>query len=61
MTVLTICVSAFLTLGLLAAAVIWTALIASKRHDAKARSKELDRSGYGSLREPHTKPSRFQS
>jgi hypothetical protein len=53
-----ICGSAYLIVGALASGLIWMALIASKRHEAKEETLSYDTVEYGSFREPSTKPSR---
>ena len=61
MTMAEIFVTAYLTVGALAAGLIWTALIASKRRDEKAKRVNHGRLQFGLFRERNTKPSRFQS
>ena len=53
-----ICGSAYLIVGALASGLIWTALIASKRHDAKEENLNYDSVEYVPFRERSTKPSR---
>ena len=52
-------VTAYLGVGALAAALIWMALIASKRHDDKSKNVNHERSEFNLFRERNTKPSRF--
>jgi len=59
MTMAEIFVTAYLGVGALAAALIWMALIASKRHDDKAKTVNHGRLEYHLFRERNTKPSRF--
>ena len=59
MTMAEIIVGAYLTFGLVAGGVIWTALIASKRRDEKAENLSYDHMKYRAFGEPNTKPSRF--
>lgn len=59
MTVAEICVSAYLIVGLLAAILIWTALIASKRQDNKMERPTHDFLQTRPFRKRKTKPSRF--
>jgi hypothetical protein len=59
MTVAEIFIGAYLIVGLLAAALIWIALIASKRRDDKAKDVNYDHLKYSPFRERNTKPSRF--
>lgn len=53
-----ILITAYLTIGALAAALIWTALIASKRRDEKTKYVEDRSIKYNMFRERNTKPSR---
>lgn len=53
-----ICGSAYLIVGALASGLIWTALIASKRHEAKEENVSYDSVEYNPFRERSTKPSR---
>lgn len=59
MTVVEIFVIAYLIVGLLAAALIWIALMASKRRADKAKDVNRDLLEYSPFRERNTKPSRF--
>jgi hypothetical protein len=59
MTVAEICVSAYLGVGLLAATLIWTTLIASKRRDNKTERSTHDFLQTHPFRQRKTKPSRF--
>ena len=59
MTVAEICVSAYLVIGLLAAGLIWIALIASKRQDNKTERPTHHFIQRRPFREQKTKPSRF--
>ena len=56
-----ILITAYLVIGALVSALIWVILIASKRREDKV--KRVNRRGSESnlIREPSTKPSRFQS
>lgn len=54
-----ILITAYLVVGALASALIWVILMASKRHENKAKNVQLGRSKYNLFREPNTKPSRF--
>lgn len=54
-----ILITAYLTIGALAAGLIWMALIASKRRDEKTKNVEYRSVKYNLFREPNTKPSRF--
>jgi hypothetical protein len=58
MTMAEIFAGAYLTFGLVAVGMIWTALIASKRRDDKAENVSYDHLKYSPFREPNTKPSR---
>jgi hypothetical protein len=58
MTVAEICVSAYLGVGLLAAILIWTNLVASKRQDRKPERPTHDLVERGPFRERKTKPSK---
>lgn len=61
MTMAEILVTAYLIVGALAAALIWIALIASKRQDEKienTKNVNHGRLGYNLFRERNTKPSR---
>ena len=60
MTMVEIVVTAYLVVGALAATLIWTALIASKRPNEKAKRVNHGRLQYSLFRERNTKPSRFQ-
>ena len=60
MTMAEIFVTAYLVVGALVAALIWMALIASKRRDEKAQKANYGRLEYNLFRERNTKPSRFQ-
>jgi len=59
MTMAEIFVTAYLGVGALAAALLWMALIASKRRDDKAKNVNHERSKFNLFRERNTKPSRF--
>lgn len=59
MNVAEICVSAYLGVGFLAAILIWTTLIASRRQDNKAESPTHDFLPVRPFREPETEPSRI--
>ena len=59
MTMAEIVVTAYLVVGALATALIWAALIASKRRDEKAKNVNYRRLEYNLFRERNTKPSRF--
>ena len=59
MTVAEICVSAYLITGGVAAALIWSVLKASKRHQHKARNENYGQLDSKLFREGNTKPSRF--
>lgn len=59
MTVAEICVTAYLVVGLLAATLVWTTLIASKRQDNNPERPTHNFFQARSLRERKTKPSRF--
>ena len=59
MTVAEICASAYLGVGLLAATLIWTTLIASKRQDNKTESPTHNFLQARPFRERKAKPSRF--
>lgn len=61
MTVAQICISAYLGVGLLAAIVIWTNLVASKRQDRKAEKPTHDMVERHPFHERKTKPSRFHT
>ncbi len=61
MTMMEIIVSAYLIIGGLATSVIWTALIASKRHDDKAANANYDHLEFSAFRRHDTKPSRFHT
>ena len=54
MTVAEICVNAYLIVGLLAAVLIWTTLIASKPEDNKTEEKNHDLSRASLYRERNT-------
>lgn len=54
-----ILITAYLITGAFAFALIWMALVASKRRQNKAQSSNYGRVKYNLFREPHTKPSRF--
>lgn len=54
-----ILITAYLTIGALAAGLIWMALIASKRRDEKTKNVEFRSVKYNLFRERNTKPSRF--
>ena len=56
-----ILITAYLVVGALAFALIWVALVASKRRENKAENVKFGRLGYNLFREPNAKPSRFQS
>ena len=43
MTAAEICITAYLIVGALAAAVLWTALVASARHDDRSKNRDGDR------------------
>jgi hypothetical protein len=60
MTMAEFFVTAYLVVGALVAALIWIALVASKRRDEKARKVSFGRLEYNLFRERNTKPSRFQ-
>jgi hypothetical protein len=53
-----ICGSAYLIVGGLAAGLIWTALMASKRHEANEENVGYNSVEYNPFRERRTKPSR---
>ena len=55
MNMATICISAYLIVGLLAAGWIWIALMASKQRDDKAKSATYEHLQYRPLGERHTK------
>jgi hypothetical protein len=61
MTVVEILIGAYLIVGLLAAALIWIALIASKRRADKTKDVNHDYLKYSPFRERNTKPSRFHT
>lgn len=58
MTVAEICVSGYLGVGLLAAVLIWTNLVASKRQDHKTEKPAQDIVERRPFREQKTKPSK---
>lgn len=60
MTVAEICVSAYLIVAVLAATMIWSALVASKRRLDRAKRANYQLK-YDPLREANTKPSRLHS
>jgi hypothetical protein len=55
-----ILITAYLIIGALVSALIWVILIASKRRENKANNVNRERLESKLLREPSTKPSRFQ-
>lgn len=61
MTVAELCIGAYLIAGLLAVAVIWTALIASKRGDNKTKKVNYEHLESRPFHERKTKPSGFHS
>ena len=60
-TMIGILITAYLVIGALVSALIWVILIASKRREDKVKRVNGRRSESNLIREPSTKPSRFQS
>jgi hypothetical protein len=60
MTLAEICMSSYVVASLLAATVIWSVLVASKRRVNKAKHASY-RLKYSPYRDPNTKPSQLNS
>ena len=60
MTMAAILIIVYLVIGALASALIWVILIASKRRENKAKNVNRGLLESNLIREPNTKPSRFQ-
>ena len=56
-----ILVTTYLIIGALVSALIWIILIASKRHEHKAKNVDRGRVESKLFHEPNTNPSKFQS
>jgi len=56
-----ILITVYLVIGAFASALIWVILIASKRRQNKAKNAKRGRLESKLIREPNTKPSKFQS
>lgn len=56
-----ILITAYLVIGALASGLIWLILVASKRREKKVKNLNRGRVESKLIREPSTKPSRFQS
>lgn len=56
-----ILITAYLVLGALVSGLIWVILIVSKRRQKNAKNMNRGRVESNLIREPNTKPSRFQS
>jgi hypothetical protein len=55
----TILIAGYFVIGALASALIWLALIASKRRENKAKQSNHERMKTNLIRKPNTKASRF--
>lgn len=55
-----ILITIYLGIGALASALIWIILIASKRHEDKAKNRKRERLESNLIREPNSKPGRFR-
>jgi hypothetical protein len=55
-----ILITVYLVIGALASALIWIILVASKRLENKAKNVKRGRLESNLIREPNTKPGRFQ-
>ena len=61
MTIAGIMIAAYFIVGALVSALIWLILIASKRHDNKAKNVKRERLEANLFREANSKPGRFQT